>query len=87
MTPDPIQHFLVIYDLVAGETTVRTFAADRYDAAIAEYGELEIRASPNLDIVLLSADSIETIKRTHSSYFDTEESFESLLPAGVLTAT
>ena len=36
------------------------------------------------DIVLLGADSIETIKRTHSSYFHTEETFESLLPPGVL---
>jgi len=26
----------------------------------------------------------ETIKRTHSSYFHTEDSFESLLPASVL---
>ena len=33
--------------------------------------------------VLLSADSLETIKRTHSSYFETR-TFEQLLPAGVL---
>jgi hypothetical protein len=34
--------------------------------------------------VLLSADSLATIKRTHSSYFDTNKRFETLLPAGVL---
>lgn len=39
----------------------------------------------DLDIVLVGADSLETVKRTHSSYFgDTAETFESLLPAGVL---
>lgn len=39
----------------------------------------------DLDIVLVGADSFETVKRTHSSYFgDTAETFESLLPAGVL---
>lgn len=40
--------------------------------------------SPNDIIVLLGSDSLETIKHTHSSCFHTEESLESLLPAGVL---
>jgi hypothetical protein len=43
-----------------------------------------MRDRSDFDVVLLSADSLETIKRTHSSYFDTRESFEALLPAGVL---
>ena len=34
----------------------------------------------DLDVVLLSADSLETIKRTHSSYFETK-SLDELLPA------
>ena len=35
-----------------------------------------MRDRSDFDVVLLSADSLETIKRTHSSYFDTRESFE-----------
>jgi hypothetical protein len=80
-----IRHFLVVFDISTGEARVRDFATDYYGAidAYAEIeGELDWRE--DLDIVLLSADSLETVKRTHSSYFGTGESFESLLPAGVL---
>lgn len=71
MSPDEIKHFLVIYDLATGEAEVQPFGTD-YDAAQKAYAEAE-RADADeakLDIVLLSADSLETIKQTHSSYFN-----------------
>lgn len=69
MTPDEINHFLVTYDPGSGETEVRSFGTD-YDAAQAAYSEAEhANAQSGLDIVLLSADSLETIEQTHSSYF------------------
>jgi hypothetical protein len=82
-----IKHFLVVYDIATGQAEVRTFGMD-YDAAQTAYAELEqeTRDDPNLDVVLLSADSLATIKRTHSSYFETRETFERLLPPGVLQA-
>ena len=70
MSPDEIKHFLVTYHLATGETEVRSFDTD-YDAAQVAYAEAE-RANAEeeeLDIVLLSADSLETIEQTHSSYF------------------
>jgi hypothetical protein len=81
-----IKHFLVVYGIAARRTKVQSFGTD-YDAAMKAYAEAEevTRERGDLDIVLLSADSLETIKCTHSSYFDTEESFERLLPPGVLT--
>lgn len=86
MTEADIRHFLVSFDISTGQAEVREFGAD-YSAAIEAYadteGEMDGRA--DLDIVLLSADSLETAKRTHSSYFETGDSFESLLPAGVLS--
>lgn len=80
-----IEHFLVCYDIEASKATVKRFFD--YDEAINAYEDAEEQAqrSVNLDIVLLSADSLETVKRTHSSYFSTEETFESLLPPGTLT--
>ena len=80
-----INHFLVLYDIELGRANVQPFGSD-YDAAMEAYAnaEDEFRESEKHDIVLLSADSIETAKRTHSSYFETEETFESLLPPGVL---
>ncbi|HWM64549.1 MAG TPA: hypothetical protein VNP96_11250 [Solirubrobacterales bacterium] len=86
MTSADIKHFLIVYDIPTGKARVRDFGAD-YDIALAAYAEIEaeMKDRDDLDIVLLSADSLETVKRTHSSYFETRESFESLLPPGVLT--
>jgi hypothetical protein len=70
MSPDEIKHFLVVYDPATGEAEVKPFGTD-YDAAQAAYAEAEQAngLETKLDIVLLSADSLETIKQTHSSYF------------------
>ena len=77
-----IKHFLIKYDVKAGRADVQGFGED-YEAAMHAYEELEqeARESSDVDVVLLSADSLETIKRTHSSYFETR-TFEQLLPAG-----
>lgn len=86
MTDVDINHFLVIYDLAEGRARVERFGTN-YEAALDAYAQAEADFANRdaFDIVLLGADSIETIERTHSSYFHTEESFESLLPPGVLT--
>ena len=86
MSESDIKHFLVVYDLNAEKATVREFGTD-YDAALATYAEAEedFANRDAYDIVLIGAESLETIKRTHSSYFHTEQTFESLLPAGVLS--
>jgi hypothetical protein len=85
MTDADIRHFLIVYDIPTAKAQVRDFGTN-YEAAMAAYSEIEgeMRDRDDLDIVLVGADSLETVKRTHSSYFDTEETFESLLPAGVL---
>jgi hypothetical protein len=85
LTDVDINHFLVVYNLAEGKARVREFGTD-YDAALAAYAEAEgdFANRDTFDIVLLGADSLETIQRTHSSYFHTEETFESLLPPGVL---
>ncbi len=81
MSPDEIKHFLVSYDLATGKTQVESFGTD-YDVAQAAYAEAEQANADDerLDIVLLSADSLETIKQTHSSYFnDSSRPLEELL--------
>jgi hypothetical protein len=85
MTDKPINHFLVVYDIARGSAEVRRFGTD-YEAAQRAYADLEweTRDDANIDAVLLSADSLATVKRTHSSYFGTRRRFERLLPPGVL---
>lgn len=86
MTEADIRHFLVVFDISTREAKVSEFGTD-YERAIEAYTESEgeLEGREDLDVVLLSADSLETVKRTDSSYFETGESFESLLPAGVLS--
>lgn len=70
MTPKDIKHFLVIYDTASADVEVRSLGTD-YDAAQDAYSEAERnhRGDRRYDIVLLSADSLDTIEKTHSSYF------------------
>lgn len=85
MSSADIKHFLVIYNVRVRRAEVSEFGTD-YDAAQRAYAHIERATwdSRDLDVVLLSADSLETIKSTHSSYFDTGEPFEALLPAAWL---
>ena len=88
MTAD-IQHFLVIYDIPGREAHVNHYQDD-YDAAIDAYAKAEqlYRGRDDVEVVLLSADSIETIKKTHSSYFSTrEQGFERFFDVGDLLAS
>jgi len=72
MSPaDDIKHFLVTRDMTRRKTAVVELGTD-YEAAQYAYQEAEqqARGLPHLDVVLLSSDSLETIKQTHSSYFE-----------------
>lgn len=82
MSPDEIKHFLVTFDPATGETDVREFGTD-YDAAQAAYNEAEQAngIESKLDVVLLSADSLETIEQTHSSYFKGNARLDLLRPS------
>jgi hypothetical protein len=81
MSPDEIHHFLVSRDPDSGVTTVEEFGTD-YGAALQAYADAE-RANginPRMNTVLLSADSLRTIEKTHSSYFgDADPDLKQLL--------
>jgi hypothetical protein len=70
-TADDIEHFLVTRDVLRRKTRVVEFGTD-YEVAQLAYQEAEKKSfgCRDLDVVLLSADSLETVKQTHSSYFE-----------------
>ncbi len=74
MSETPIHHFLVVYDIPAHEANVDDSFGEDYDAALLAYARAEetYRGRDDVEVVLLGADSIETIKKTHSSYFSTQ---------------
>jgi hypothetical protein len=74
MSPGDVKHFLVVYNIPAGKAEVCSFERD-YDGALAAYNSAEEahRDDPNIEVVLLGSDSIDTLERTHSSYFELSE--------------
>ncbi|MEV4421401.1 hypothetical protein AB0L40_15665 [Patulibacter sp. NPDC049589] len=67
---DPIKHFLLTFDVDRQSADVESFGED-YDAALEAYSDAELRTGEDarIEVVLLGADSLETLKKTHSSYF------------------
>lgn len=67
----PLIHFLLVFDLARQELLERREFTDAAEAAAA-YAQLEREhhGDQNLEIVLVGADSIETIMTTHRNYFD-----------------
>ena len=67
----PLIHYLIVYDhaeqrlLQAEEFTDADEAAEAYAQL-----EREHRGEYNLEIVLVGADSLDTIRQTHGNYFD-----------------
>jgi hypothetical protein len=70
----PVIHFLLVYDLDRRELVSQDAFDDAAEAAAA-YAELEKRhrLDRGYEIVLVGADSIETIKKTHGQYFGERE--------------
>jgi hypothetical protein len=73
MTHDvPEQYFVLVYDVPHMNVEVHEFEQDR-ERAVAEYAALEerYRKDDAIEVVLVGADSIKTIQKTHSHYFAT----------------
>jgi hypothetical protein len=71
----PLIHFLIVYDHRAQRLAQKPEEFTDADEAAAAYAQLERehRDETNLEIVLLSADSLNTIRQTHGNYFNGDE--------------
>lgn len=72
MTNGPTQYFILVYNLTTRHVDVHEFGAAE-DKANHAYTSLEDEYADKgkYEIVLVGADSIATIRRTHSPYFTT----------------
>jgi hypothetical protein len=79
--------FLIDYDRPQGRiVSMQTFPDTDYMAAMDARLEIELdlfhRKIPDREVVVLQADSLETLKVTHSRYFKTlQEHFDELVTA------
>lgn len=82
----PERYFILIYDVPSRELEVHEFEQD-YSAAADAYTDFERRHRDEggMEVLLVGADSIETIKTTHSHYFAerAEDLFQQFLDADV----
>lgn len=67
----PLVHFLLAYDRNQGKLIKQQPYSDS-DEAVTAYGELEreYRDAKHVEIVLVGADSLQTVMLTHGNYFD-----------------
>jgi hypothetical protein len=81
MTTGPTNYFLLIYNLATREVKIEEWHADDVGAA-SRYSEREreFQQDDDIEVVLVGADSLDTIKVTHSHYFvkETGDLFEQL---------
>ncbi|MDY3665829.1 MAG: hypothetical protein SPH79_03735 [Schaalia hyovaginalis] len=70
---DGIQQFLLIYDRKRDRLVSSESFGEDVEAATIGYRAAEqlYHDRPEMDIVLVGSDSLETVKRTHSTYFQT----------------
>jgi hypothetical protein len=81
MTTGPTNYFLLVYNLATREVEIEEWHGDDVGAA-ARYSEREreLQNNDDIEVVLVGADSLDTIKVTHSHYFvkETGDLFEQL---------
>ncbi len=81
MTTGPTNYFLLVYNLATREVEIEEWHGDDVGAA-ARYSEREreLQYNDDIEVVLVGADSLDTIKITHSHYFvkETGDLFEQL---------
>ena len=86
MSDEPLQHyFLLLYDRDTRRLEAKNVGTDPKAAGLAyDRSERDIFAKhvgKRIEVVLVSADSLDTIRKTHSHYFSDEESDDGLFNA------
>lgn len=68
---DPLLHFLLVFDHAEGKL-IEEESFNDVDEAIAAYEQRETNydKSHNIEVVLIGADSIETVHQTHANYYN-----------------
>jgi hypothetical protein len=81
-----LRHYLLVYDRSTGKLVeCRDLGEDRSGALAQRFAiEKRERSHPDIEVVVLSADSLETLRSTHSRYFRTMSELTSDFSAGVL---
>jgi len=92
MTDEPTRYYLLVYRLATRELDVTDLATDERAAADAySLAERRHASDDGVEVLAVGADSLETVRKTHSHYFagrvdDVWTSVEATLGAAVARA-
>ena len=88
MSETVLRQFLLVYEVASGVVDIQDLGEDP-EAAAARYAEVEeeLRGKRGYEIVLIGADSIETIRTTHAHYFESEGNGHLSLRSRLLAST
>jgi hypothetical protein len=65
-----MNHYLMVFDRPSGQVVHEAVYSDRHEALRARFdAERQHSEDPNIEVVVLAADSSEALKRTHARYF------------------
>jgi redox-sensitive bicupin YhaK (pirin superfamily) len=72
MSPKDLRHFLVVYRVAGGTAEVSEYANDQYEGALDAYRATEElhSADSGVEVLLLSADSLDSLMATHGRFFE-----------------
>jgi hypothetical protein len=81
-----MKHFLLVYRRSTGELArLDDLGLDRSSALKRRFEiELQDRSDPDLEVVLLSAPSLDALRRTHGRYFRSPEELAAELGAALV---
>lgn len=68
-----MNHFLIVYDRTSGDSlSLKEFDSGSGDIDLQERFVLERvhKDEPNIEVIVLGSSSLESLKRTHSRYFE-----------------
>jgi len=69
--PEDLRHFLLVYRIAQGHAAVSEYAHHDYEVALDAYRAAEEAHGdePDVEVVLLSADSLKSLMATHGRFF------------------
>jgi hypothetical protein len=72
MSPKDLRHYLVVYRVAEERVEMSEYSSEQYEEALDAYRATEEthRDEPGVEVVLLSADSPESLMATHGRFFE-----------------
>lgn len=67
-----VLQFLLVFDHARGKLIHQKCFDQDVDSAVLAYGQMEKKYedAPDIDVLLVGSDSLETVKMTHPNYFE-----------------